>query len=261
VVLEAARPRHRLQRKVIGVRGRDQPFPQRGRATLSDRVSKFIPTQDPEPNILCLATNSTPPTPQLSRRKLELLPRSGAASTVATPLASPSHGSTFPTGSRANPFGTAKSVSPFIVILIHVLTAHHRPVDVSAREREVEERISKERDETSATVTRHPVSRETSRQPTARGGDHPHPLSRETSLQASTRTPQAPRKSSSPPASATVRPAFSFANAAKKAAEAADAPATQSPKEAQSQNSTEEGGKDSGSTLEQTTEKVAQLVV
>ncbi|KAF8518479.1 hypothetical protein JB92DRAFT_2828750 [Gautieria morchelliformis] len=187
-------------------------------------------------------TNSTPPTPQLARRKLELLPRSGTASTVATPLASPSQASTFPTGSRSNPFGTAK------------------PVDVSAREREVEERISKEREEVSSTLTRHPLSRETSRQPTARGGDHPHPLSRETSRQASTRSAHAPRKSSSPPASATVRPAFSFANAAKKAAEAADAPATQNPKDAQS-NSKEEGGKDSGSSLEQTTEKVAQIVV
>lgn len=130
---------------------------------------------------------------------------------------------------------------------------------MSGREREVEERLAKEREETISTLTRTPLSRETSRQPTARGGEQSHPLSRETSRQASTRGPPVARKSSSPPASATVRPAFSFANAAKKATEAADSLPVQNAKEESS--SKEEGGKNSDSTLEQVTEKVAQIAV
>lgn len=129
---------------------------------------------------------------------------------------------------------------------------------MSGREREVEERLAKEREETISTLTRTPLSRETSRQPTARG-EQSHPLSRETSRQASTRGPPVARKSSSPPASATVRPAFSFANAAKKATEAADSLPVQNAKEESS--SKEEDGKNSDSTLEQVTEKVAQIAV
>ena len=127
------------------------------------------------------------------------------------------------------------------------------------REKEVEERLAKERDEASSTLARHSLSRETSRQPIARGGDHPHPLSRETSRQASTRTAPAPVARTSPPASATVRPAFSFANAAKKATDTQPTP--QSPKDAPSESSKDDGGKDLVSTLEQTTDKVAQIAV
>jgi hypothetical protein len=61
------------------------------------------------------ATNSTPPTPQMSRRKLELLPRSGNASATPSPLSSPKMGPTPPastSSSRANPFGAARYVSP-----------------------------------------------------------------------------------------------------------------------------------------------------
>ena len=54
------------------------------------------------------ATNSTPPTPQLARKKLELLPRSGSASTVTTPLSSPSASTGSASGIKANPFGAAK---------------------------------------------------------------------------------------------------------------------------------------------------------
>jgi hypothetical protein len=58
-----------------------------------------------------LASNSTPPTPQLGRRKLELLPRSGNASATPSPLSSPKMGPTPPTSTssnRANPFGAAR---------------------------------------------------------------------------------------------------------------------------------------------------------
>ena len=54
------------------------------------------------------ATNSTPATPQMGRRKLELLPRSGGSSVTGTPLASPK-GDRDPTV-RSNPFGAAKYV-------------------------------------------------------------------------------------------------------------------------------------------------------
>ncbi|KAF5375611.1 hypothetical protein D9757_008541 [Collybiopsis confluens] len=66
-------------------------------------------------------TNSTPPTPQMGRRKLELLPRSGSASNVPTPLSSPKARS-------SNPFGAAK------------------PVDVTARENEVSHKLEKDRE-------------------------------------------------------------------------------------------------------------------
>ena len=54
------------------------------------------------------ASNSTPPTPQMSRRKLELLPRSSAPSAVPSPLSSPNPSN--PPAPRANPFGAAKWV-------------------------------------------------------------------------------------------------------------------------------------------------------
>ncbi|KAF9024940.1 hypothetical protein BDZ89DRAFT_1092730 [Hymenopellis radicata] len=63
---------------------------------------------------LCVASNSTPPTPQM-RRKLELLPRSGSASGTSSPLSSPKIGPTpsasIPT-SRSNPFGAASERPP-----------------------------------------------------------------------------------------------------------------------------------------------------
>jgi hypothetical protein len=57
-----------------------------------------------------VASSSTPPTPQLTRRKLELLPRSGTTSTTPSPLASPKMGQSSP-ASRPSPFGAAKFVS------------------------------------------------------------------------------------------------------------------------------------------------------
>ncbi len=52
-----------------------------------------------------LASSSVPPTPQMGRRKLELLPRSGA-SAAPSPLSSPNPANT--SQQRASPFGNAK---------------------------------------------------------------------------------------------------------------------------------------------------------
>ena len=59
------------------------------------------------------ANNSTPPTPQLSRRKLELLPRSSANSAVPSPLSSPNPAAVAP-AARSNPFGAAKYVLSYL---------------------------------------------------------------------------------------------------------------------------------------------------
>ncbi|KAJ8481131.1 hypothetical protein ONZ45_g15405 [Pleurotus djamor] len=79
-------------------------------------------------------TNSTPATPQMGRRKLELLPRSGGSSVTGTPLASPK-GDRDPTV-RSNPFGAAK------------------PVDVSNREKVVEDRLERDREATKERFTK-----------------------------------------------------------------------------------------------------------
>ncbi|EGN99014.1 hypothetical protein SERLA73DRAFT_181797 [Serpula lacrymans var. lacrymans S7.3] len=138
-------------------------------------------------------TNSTPPTPQLSRRKLELLPRSSSTSASPSPLSSPRITAS-PAGiSRSNPFGAAK------------------PVDVSSKEKEVTDRIEKERDTVKDRLP-HPMSRTNSRQATERFSG------------TRARTPPVPHAIVTPPipgspkplnsAAATVRPSISFANAA-----------------------------------------------
>ncbi|KAI6129923.1 hypothetical protein EV401DRAFT_721058 [Pisolithus croceorrhizus] len=131
-------------------------------------------------------SSSTPPTPQLSRKKLELLPRSSTGSTTPSPLSSPKM-STNPAVPKANPFGAAK------------------PVDVSSKERDIAARLEKEREAIKDRVPQHSMSRTSSRQATERP--------------AATRTP--PQAASSPTmshspisASSNVRPSFSFANAA-----------------------------------------------
>jgi RNA recognition motif-containing protein len=141
-------------------------------------------------------TSSTPSTPQTSRRKLELFPRSATASAVSTPLSSPkitavSGGSS----SRFNPFGAAK------------------PVDVSAREKEVEERLDKERESTKDRLP-HPMSRTSSRTASERTLINrtrtPPPVSNTTSPPL---TPPSPKPSAGA-VSANVRPSVSFANVA-----------------------------------------------
>ncbi|KAJ3854446.1 hypothetical protein EV368DRAFT_63290 [Lentinula lateritia] len=149
-------------------------------------------------------TGSTPPTPQMGRRKLELLPRSGNGSNVPSPLSSPKIGPTPPSsGSRSNPFGTAK------------------PVDVTAKDIEITQKLEKDRElnriSMSRTSSRTSIERPISRNhtPPASAGSHSQPPS----------SPPAPASKVIPQGmSANVRPAFSFANAAanKKKAEEAE---------------------------------------
>ncbi|CAK5268591.1 unnamed protein product [Mycena citricolor] len=157
-------------------------------------AAAFIPGADVSP-----ANSSTPPTPQLSRRKLELLPRSGSASNVPSPLSSPKIGPTPPASatSRSNPFGAA------------------RPVDSANREKEVEERIEKDREVSKEKLS---MSRTNSRTAMERT-----PFNRTRSPPPeSPQSPQSPKLTpvgSSKPAISTapsVRPSLSFASAAKK---------------------------------------------
>lgn len=71
------------------------------------------------------ASESVPSTPNMGRRKLELLPRTASQSTATSPIGSPK--ASTPSGVRANPFGAAK------------------PVDATAREREIEEKLANTR--------------------------------------------------------------------------------------------------------------------
>ena len=71
-------------------------------------------------------TSSQPQTPQGGRKPLGLLPRSTGGSNVASPLSSPRMAAA--SGSKANPFGAAK------------------PVDVTSREREVSEKLERDRE-------------------------------------------------------------------------------------------------------------------
>ncbi|KZT19245.1 hypothetical protein NEOLEDRAFT_1102546 [Neolentinus lepideus HHB14362 ss-1] len=137
-------------------------------------------------------TGSTPPTPQMGRRKLELLPRSTSGSASPSPLASPKMASSTVGGasSRSNPFGAAK------------------PVDVTAREQEVTQKIEREREAARERVS-HPMSRTSSRTGTDR---NPSILTRSPPPSSAPLTPSSPR--ASPAQSATVRPAVSFASAA-----------------------------------------------
>ncbi|KIM84764.1 hypothetical protein PILCRDRAFT_817555 [Piloderma croceum F 1598] len=136
-------------------------------------------------------SNSTPPTPQLTRRKLELMPRSTSNSASPSPLSSPKMASSSAVlSSRANPFGAA------------------RPVDVSSREREVADRLEKDREMTKDRLASHPMSRTSSRTASLRTRTPPPAPS----ITSTPPTPHSPKLPS--PISATVRPAVSFASAA-----------------------------------------------
>ncbi|KIJ66794.1 hypothetical protein HYDPIDRAFT_174153 [Hydnomerulius pinastri MD-312] len=136
-------------------------------------------------------SSSTPPTPQVSRRKLELLPRSSTNSTTPTPLSSPKLASN-PGAPKASPFGAAK------------------PVDVTSKEREIAVRIEKEREIAKERVPQHSMSRTSSRQATERGPGNATrgPPSNTVSSPTTTGSP------TTPSTSANVRPSFSFAHAA-----------------------------------------------
>ncbi|KAI0671962.1 hypothetical protein C8Q78DRAFT_1031600 [Trametes maxima] len=140
-------------------------------------------------------SNSTPPTPQMGRRKLELLPRSSSStSATPSPLASPNPSST----SRSNPFGAA------------------RPVDVSAREAEAQQKIEKEREEVREKVAHnpHPMSRTSSRTGSHRGTQRATPPASTVHSPTSAHSPPTPQQEHHKLPPANVRPAFSFANAA-----------------------------------------------
>ncbi|KAL5485734.1 TIF3 [Sanghuangporus weigelae] len=169
-------------------------------------------------------SNSVPPTPQLARRKLELLPRSTSGSSHPTPVSSPQ--STGFSSSKPNPFGSAK------------------PVDVSAREAAAVEKIEKEQEEIRERVAhqqhqhqqhpQHSMSRQSSRQPRGRPGsgrgeigarspsskpgaiaDEKSPGSpRASNLSSPGGTPAPSSTSPNVAAVATIRPSFSFASAA-----------------------------------------------
>ncbi|KAG6878073.1 hypothetical protein C0992_008652 [Termitomyces sp. T32_za158] len=137
--------------------------------------------------------SSTPPTPQISRRKLELLPRSGAPSAAQTPLSSPKMGPT-PTSSvtRNSPFGAA------------------RPVDVANKDKEITERLEKERETVKDRIS---MSRTNSRQASERAPDTRIPPSASANAPASSANVASP-KTAPRSLAPTVRPTLSFANAA-----------------------------------------------
>ncbi|KAJ7677329.1 hypothetical protein B0H17DRAFT_1079408 [Mycena rosella] len=145
--------------------------------------------------------SSTPPTPQLNRRKLELLPRSGNVSTVPSPLSSPKIGPSPPVSAipRSSPFGAAK------------------PVDVTSREKEVAERVEKDRDVIKEKLT---MSRTSSRTATERTVFNrtrtPPPGSAPQSPKSPKLGPTAAPKTAAPSTAPTVRPTLSFASAAAK---------------------------------------------
>ncbi|KAJ7086016.1 hypothetical protein B0H15DRAFT_844986 [Mycena belliarum] len=143
--------------------------------------------------------SSTPPTPQLNRRKLELLPRSGTVSTAPSPLSSPKIGPTPPVSAapRSSPFGAAK------------------PVDVTPREKEVAERVEKDREMVKEKLT---MSRTSSRTATERTAFNRARTPPPGSAPQSPKSPKlgptaAPKVASTAP---TVRPTLSFASAAAK---------------------------------------------
>ncbi|KAF5345668.1 hypothetical protein D9756_011574 [Leucocoprinus leucothites] len=154
-------------------------------------------------------SGSTPPTPQMGRRKLELLPRSGNASASPSPLSSPKMGAAPPAPSRSNPFGAAK------------------PVDVTGREKEISERVEKDRDRLTISRT---SSRTASERPSAR------PRTPPITSAPSASSPRVSTRTLAP----NVKPTLSFANVAANKEKASGT-------ESETQNS--DGAKNEGSVL------------
>jgi translation initiation factor 4B len=169
-------PEEQAQGKFGSVRGRHESIPTRDAPDEGDWRARKAPGGTSP-------TSSTPPTPQINRKKLELLPRSSTSSTSPSPLSSPKLASN-PSAPRANPFGAAK------------------PVDVSSKEREITARIEKDRDIIKDRGPQHSMSRTSSRQANERGPAH------------TARAPSVSGSPITPVTSAGVRPSFSFANAA-----------------------------------------------
>ncbi|GLB40657.1 putative RNA recognition motif containing protein [Lyophyllum shimeji] len=184
-------------------------------------------------------SSSTPPTPQLSRRKLELLPRSGTPSAQQTPLSSPKMGPSpgaAPSSSRASPFGAAK------------------PVDVTQKEKEVEERLDKEREVVKERLS---MSRTSSRQASERPpltGARTPPTAGSTGSHA----PASPKSANAsaqpkPGLGPSVRPTLSFASAAGAKRDTAAAAAAEKKDETTEQPNANE--------VEQIADKAAQMAV
>lgn len=189
----------------------------------------------------------------MGRRKLELLPRSGNASATPSPLSSPKMGPTPPTSSsssRANPFGAARYETHTDVQLTDP-TDCYRPVDVSNREKEVAERLDRERE---ATKDRLSMSRTNSRQASERtptiSSKTPPPTSvTSPQISASSKVTNAQPKSPNVTLAPNVRPTLSFANVAAN-------------KEAASENRVEEANDDKlDANIEKVTERVAEVVI
>ncbi len=111
---------------------------------------------------------------------------------------------------RPSPFGAAKFV-PSLPVIFRALTDRlgSRPVDVSAREKVIADRLDKEREVTKERVVQHPMSRSNSRQGVDRSGaPRSPPVARSGDLSL----PPSPRSVQSPVAS--IRSSFSFAAAA-----------------------------------------------
>lgn len=142
----------------------------------------------------------------MTRRKLELLPRSSSSATPS-PLSSPN-----PANAKPNPFGAARCV---IISTVRLLTHTKppRPVDTVAKEIAVAERLEKEREQARERVTHNPMSRTSSRTASQRGEP------RGPSTPSSPKAAEAPK----PSAPANVRPSFSFASAAAGKKDAASA--------------------------------------
>lgn len=144
---------------------------------------------------------STPPTP--ARRKLELAPRSTSTSTVVSPLSSPNPANT----SRPNPFGAAKCVTECSFHEFLTLNYFFRPVDVTAKEAEVSERIEKEKEKR----VQHPMSRTSSRT----GSDRGAPRRGSVDPGSTNPSPTVSTQPTPPPRNPTVRGGLSFAAVAK----------------------------------------------
>ncbi|OSC99945.1 RNA-binding domain-containing protein [Trametes coccinea BRFM310] len=187
---------------------RDVPPPAAGPADEGDwRRPRTISRNSTSPS------SSTPPTPQMGRRKLELLPRSSSStSATPSPLASPNPSTTT---SRSNPFGAAK------------------PVDVTARENEVLQKIEREREEVREKIAHTPMSRTSSRTGSQRGAPSATASAAQSPTAPTAQSPTTPQQESHKLPPANVRPSFSFASAAagKKEAEAAAAAAAAAAKD------------------------------
>ena len=106
---------------------------------------------------------------------------------------------------------------PALVFRVLIDRSEFRPVDVTAREKVISERLDKEREATKDRVGQHPMSRSNSRQGADRSGGAP----RSPSLaQRGLSLPPSPRSTQGPAAS--IRSTFSFAAAAGKRAESVE---------------------------------------